>query len=88
MVTYKHFSALDGTDQLDVLGDEGVFLAERFAGGVYSLYYLVHDFYVDIRLEADPGTRITLLCFTRDDPQFNALLEALPVDPARLLRDP
>ncbi len=85
MVTYRSFTALDGTHQLDVLGDEGVFLAERACGGAYSLYYMVNSFYVEIRLDPRTPAEITFRSFTPDDPQFDEQVEALPVDPCRLL---
>jgi hypothetical protein len=85
MVTHDRFNALDGSRQLDVLVDEGVYLTERSWGAAYSLYYQVGSFYVEIKLVAVRGARVSIHTFTQHDPEFNDLIDAVPIDVYREL---
>ena len=85
MVSRGRFTALDGPQQLDVLGDVGVFIAEKARQGAYSLYYMVNGFFVEVRLQRIPVMSASLCSFTDRDPLFGEMLDALPVDPAALV---
>jgi hypothetical protein len=80
MLPYHLFIGLAAESQIELLTETGSFLAERHERLSSSLYYLVGDFYVELRFVSGPPSRILMRAFTHAHPQFDRLLDALPVD--------
>ena len=80
------FCRLNALQQLATIAEHADWLTERSGEECSCLYCMLADFYVEVRFiyRDTPGIRIT--AFTGQDPVFDQLLDALPVDPGTLLR--
>ena len=47
-MTWIQFEQLGNQEQLNIVGRDGVFLAERIAAGNRVYLYIVHSFYVEL----------------------------------------
>ncbi len=81
MITYDAFIRLGGSEQLDLLGEQAIFLTEQTGPlGCYQLFYALGEFFVHLCLMSIPVARIHVTAFTAKDPTFDVLIASIPLE--------
>ena len=83
-MTRIQFEQLSNQEQLDVVGRDGVFLAERIAAGNRVYLYIVHSFYVELLHELSNVNSQGLTVFKISIDTSAFALYADKADPERL----
>ncbi len=85
MLTCQAFTLLSGAEQVRELSwSEGPLVEVHGRTGT-SLFYRLSDGYAEMRFQQRPDASLMIGCFQENDPRFDALLNALPVDISTLL---